>query len=37
MDYYQFKIDLQNGVELQDPTGNVMTTEQITALLATLP
>ena len=36
-DYQQFKKDIQNGVELMDSTGTVMTQEQITTFLSTLP
>ena len=36
-DYQQFKLDLANGVELQDAQGNVMTADQIKAFEATLP
>ena len=36
-DYANFKIDLTNGAELQDANSNVMTTEQVTAFLNTLP
>jgi hypothetical protein len=36
-DYNQFKIDLANGAELHDANNNVMTSDQVTTLLATLP
>lgn len=36
-DYQQFKKDLLNSVELQDPEGNIMTQEQIEEFLKTLP
>ena len=36
-DYQQFKSDISNGVELQDPDGNVMTPEQVQEFLSTLP
>lgn len=36
-DYKQFKKDMENGAELQDIDGNVMTQEQIQEFLATLP
>jgi hypothetical protein len=36
-DYQQFKKDLQSGVALEDATGTVMTSAQITAFLETLP
>ena len=36
-DYANFKIDLTNGAELQDANSNVMTANQISAFLATLP
>lgn len=36
-DYQTFKRDLTEGVELQDAEGNVMTPEQVTAFLGTLP
>jgi len=36
-DYQQFKTDLAEGVELQDPDGNVMTQDQINSFLETLP
>lgn len=32
-----FKRDLTEGVEIQDAEGNVMTPEQVTAFLGTLP
>jgi hypothetical protein len=36
-DYQTFKRDLSEGVELQDPDGNVMTQEQVDEFLRTLP
>jgi hypothetical protein len=36
-DYQRFKSDLANGVELKDADGNVMTPEQITEFLESLP
>lgn len=36
-DYAKFKLDIANGVELQDADGNVMTAEQVQEFLATLP
>ena len=36
-DYANFKIDLTNGVELQDANNTVMTANQISAFIATLP
>ena len=36
-DYQTFKRDVAEGVELQDADGNVMTQDQVTAFLATLP
>ena len=36
-DYNQFKIDLTNGAQLQDANSNVMTANQISAFIATLP
>ena len=36
-DYKNFKIDLTNGAQLQDANSNVMTAEQVTAFLNTLP
>ena len=36
-DYQQFKIDLANGAQLSDANNNVMTADQITAFVATLP
>lgn len=35
--YQQFKIDITNGVQLNDETDSPMTLEQITDFLATLP
>jgi len=36
-DYQRFKSDLVNGMELKDADGNVMTLEQITGFLESLP
>ena len=36
-DYRKFKIDLSDGVSLNDGNNNPMTSEQITAFLSTLP
>ena len=36
-DYQRFKIDLTNGAQLQDANSNVMTANQISSFLATLP
>jgi hypothetical protein len=36
-DYQQFKLDIQSGVELQDPDGVKMTKAKVTAFLKTLP
>ena len=36
-DYQQFKIQVADGVELQDPDGNVMTQEQVDEFLRTIP
>ena len=36
-DYQQFKKDVLEGAELQDADGNVMTQEEATAFIATLP
>ena len=36
-DYQQFKKDVADGVELQDPDGNVMTQEQVDEFLRTIP
>ena len=36
-DYQRFKSDLANGAELKDADGNVMTSEQITEFLESLP
>ena len=36
-DYAKFKIDLANGAELSDANNNVMTANQISAFIATLP
>ena len=36
-DYQTFKSDLTEGVELQDPDGNVMTQPEVDAFLETIP
>ena len=36
-DYQKFKIDVADGVPLEDPDGNVLTQEEADAFLATLP
>ena len=36
-DYQKFKIDLTNGAQLTDANNNVMTSDQVTAFIATLP
>ncbi len=36
-DYQQFKKDIAEGVELQDPDGTVMSQEQVDAFLKTIP
>ena len=36
-DYTQFKKDLQDGVELQDAEGQVMTKEQVEEFMRSLP
>jgi len=36
-DYQTFKRELAEGVELQDPEGNVMTQEEVDAFLKTIP
>ena len=36
-DYQRFKSDLAKGVELKDPDDNVMTPEQVTEFLESLP
>ena len=36
-DYQQFKVDVANGVPLEDPDGNVMTQEQVDEFLRTIP
>ena len=36
-DYQQLKIDVANGVPLEDPDGNVMTQEEVDAFLKTIP
>lgn len=36
-DYQRFKQDIADGAELQDAEGNVMTAEQVTEFIVTLP
>jgi len=36
-DYQNFKIDLKNGVQLSDANNNVMTSDQVTTFISTLP
>jgi len=36
-DFQTFKREVSEGVELQDPDGNVMTQEQVDAFLKTIP
>jgi hypothetical protein len=36
-DYDQFKKDLSNSIEITDPSGTVLTAEEIATLLGTLP
>ena len=36
-DYQKFKKDVSDGVELQDPDGNVMTQAEVDAFLKTIP
>jgi hypothetical protein len=36
-DYQQFKKDISQGVTLNDPDGNLMSSEAITTFLGTLP
>ena len=36
-DFQQFKLDLADGVELQDADGNTMTAEEVAEFVATLP
>ena len=36
-DYAKFKLDLADGVELQDANGNVMSDSEVEAFIATLP
>ena len=36
-DYQKFKTDITNGAELQDPDGKVMTPEQVSDFIKTLP
>ena len=37
VDFQQFKTDVLGGAELQDAEGNVMTQEEATAFIGTLP
>ena len=36
-DYQKFKVDVADGVELQDPDGNVMTQSEVNTFLETIP
>ena len=36
-DYQQFKTDVLGGAELQDADGNIMSKEEATAFIGTLP
>ena len=36
-DYQRFKLDIESGVELQDPDGVKLTKAKVTAFLKTLP
>ena len=36
-DYQQFKIQVADGVPLEDPDGNTMTQEQVDEFLRTIP
>jgi hypothetical protein len=36
-DYQRFKIDLANGAQLSDANNNIMTANQISAFISTLP
>ena len=36
-DYQRFKLDIESGVEVQDPDGNIMTPEEVSDFLKTLP
>jgi hypothetical protein len=36
-DYQQFRKDIANGVQLEDANNNIMTANQITTFVATLP
>ena len=36
-DYQKFKVDVADGVPLEDPDGNVMTQDEVNAFLETLP
>lgn len=36
-DYQQFKKDVMEGAELQDANGNVMTPEEVSTFVETLP
>ena len=37
IDYHQFKTQVANGVQLEDPDGNVMTQDQVNAFLKEIP
>jgi hypothetical protein len=36
-DYQTFKTDVASGVPLEDPSGNVMTQDEVDAFLKTIP
>ena len=36
-DYQQFKVDVTDGVPLEDPDGNTMTQEEVNDFLKTIP
>ena len=36
-DYQQFKVDVTDGVPLEDPDGNTMTQEEVDDFLKTIP
>ena len=36
-DYQQFKIQVTDGIPLEDPDGNVMTQEEVNNFLQTIP
>ena len=36
-DYQKFKVDVADGVPLEDPDGNVMTQDEVDAFLKTIP